>query len=157
MDLTCEFEKSRSELEISAYLTDENGVPFENVGRSKRENGIWPTFQSKNCTNVQFFRSTTLCFRLLTLNYRSNQGKSRVLTDNLENDTFEVGHINVIPGNLTDFSKTDTLKSVWQQGSIKSDRHLRLPSEKAGKGRGPGTGEGGFLLHSLASPSPEKT
>ena len=40
MDLTCEFEKSRSELEISAYLTDENGVPFENVGRSKRENGI---------------------------------------------------------------------------------------------------------------------
>ena len=29
-----------------------------------------------------------------------------------------------------------------------------LPSEKAGRGRGPGTGEGGFLSHSLASPSP---
>ena len=30
-----------------------------------------------------------------------------------------------------------------------------LPSEKAGRGRGPGTGEGGFLPRSLASPSPE--
>ena len=30
-----------------------------------------------------------------------------------------------------------------------------LASEKAGRGRGPGTGEGGFLLRSLASPSPE--
>ena len=29
-----------------------------------------------------------------------------------------------------------------------------LPSEKAGRGRGPGTGEGGFLPRSLASPSP---
>ncbi len=32
--------------------------------------------------------------------------------DNLENDTFEVGHNNPIPVILTDFSKTDTLKSV---------------------------------------------
>ena len=30
-------------------------------------------------------------------------------------------------------------------------------SEKAGRGRGVGTGEGGFLLHSLASPSPQIT
>ena len=29
-----------------------------------------------------------------------------------------------------------------------------LPSEKAGRGWGPGTGEGGFLPRSLASPSP---
>ena len=29
-----------------------------------------------------------------------------------------------------------------------------LPSEKAGRGRGPGTEEGGFLPRSLASPSP---
>jgi len=34
------------------------------------------------------------------------------VTDNLEIDTFEVGHNNKIPGILTDFSKTDTLKSV---------------------------------------------
>jgi len=34
------------------------------------------------------------------------------VTDNLEINTSEVGHINKIPGILTDFSDTDTLKSV---------------------------------------------
>lgn len=34
------------------------------------------------------------------------------VTDNMIIDTFEVGHINKIPDILTDYSKTNTLKSV---------------------------------------------
>ena len=35
-----EFEKSRSDSDLTNHLTDEKDVPFENIGRFVRENGI---------------------------------------------------------------------------------------------------------------------
>jgi hypothetical protein len=46
------------------------------------------------------------------------------------------------------------VKNVKGNGDFPNMPLISLASEKAGRGRGPGRGEGGFLSHSLASPSP---
>ena len=47
------------------------------------------------------------------------------------------------------------VNNVKGNGDFPNMPLISLASEKAGRGRGPGTGEGGFLPRSLASPSPE--